>query len=71
MSRAHLLTYISFGYDMLTAAGKVRHRTFGKLRSTCFPVSPRTSLQQYSSPPHSHQRVLVMNDACLILAHDA
>ena len=42
----HLLTYISFGYDMLTAAGKVRHRTFGKLRSTMFPVSP---VQHYSS----------------------
>ena len=31
---------------MLTASGKVRHRTFGKLRSTLFPVSP---VQHYSS----------------------
>ena len=31
---------------MLTASGKVRHRTFGKLL-LLFPVFPRTALQQY------------------------
>ena len=34
---------------MLTAAGKVRHRTFGKLL-LLFPVFPRTALQLYSTP---------------------
>ena len=34
---------------MLTAAGKVRHRTFGKL-PLLFPVFPRTALQLYSTP---------------------
>ena len=43
----HTFTYISFGYDMLTAARQVHRMYLGKLRSTMFPISPRTSLQQY------------------------